>query len=316
MKTRIQQLRHGLGVPEHSVSWREHLAAILTSGLGIALVAFVSLTWQSSFAGSMWLVASMGATAVLVFALPHGPLSQPWAVIMGHVVSALVGVLSVKLWGGGVLAASLAVALAIAVMHLLRCIHPPGGATALSAVMLATEHAAPGWSYVFSPVLMNAVLIVLCAMLLNAPFAWRRYPLALSPAPVRAQISHGRQAEAPFSSDQLRRAFAVLDGVADISDEDAQRLYQALRAERAQEHLLVTQLITGAYYSNGRSGPQWAIACLKSLPANPSLKPVLTIEVVAGEGAGRREQMSVNDFLAWAKYRVVPDQEAWHRFDD
>jgi CBS domain-containing membrane protein len=85
--------------------------------------------------GAALIVASMGASAVLLFAVPHAPLSQPWPLIGGHVVSALVGVICAKVILNAPLAAALAVSLAIGSMHYFRCIHPPGGVTALTAVI-------------------------------------------------------------------------------------------------------------------------------------------------------------------------------------
>lgn len=316
MKQFFSSLHQGLGIPNHRVSVREHFAAIFTSGFGIAFVAAISLSSQPLFHHSIWLVASMGATAVLVFALPHGPLSQPWAVLMGHTVSAMTGVVIVKLVGGTVFAAAFAVALAIGVMHLLRCIHPPGGATALSAVMLANQGVTPDWSYVFTPVLINALLIVVCAVLLNWPFRWRRYPLIFALAPARSQPIYGRQAESVFSRVQIRRAFAAVDGMADISDEDIQRLYQALRAERENERMTLDDLVSSAYYSNGKSGADWSIAYLKLRPKVLREKDILKIDIVAGKDAGTTQHLTLMDFLQWAKYRVVPHQNAWHRFAD
>ena len=102
--------------------------------LGIALVYWTSALLAPGGASTL-VVASMGASAVLLFAVPHGPLSQPWALIGGHMVSAFIGVSCATLVPDTITAAALAVGLAIGAMHLLRCIHPPGGATALAAVV-------------------------------------------------------------------------------------------------------------------------------------------------------------------------------------
>ncbi|MFG3757464.1 HPP family protein, partial [Klebsiella pneumoniae] len=74
------------------------------------------------------LVASIGASAVLLFAVPASPLAQPWPIIGGNSVSALVGIVVARAIGDPLLAAAVAAALAIAVMSLARCLHPPGGA--------------------------------------------------------------------------------------------------------------------------------------------------------------------------------------------
>ena len=125
----------------------------LTGILGVMLVSQTYL----GLSGSAGLVASMGASAVLLFAVPHGPLSQPWAVFGGHLVSAVIGVTYVKLNAQPFIASALAVALAISAMYYLRCIHPPGGATALTAVAGGDAVHALGFHYVLTPVLLNVL---------------------------------------------------------------------------------------------------------------------------------------------------------------
>jgi CBS-domain-containing membrane protein len=159
-----------------------HLERWLSVTGGLAGLAGVMLISQAQLGpqGSVGLVASMGASAVLLFAVPHGPLSQPWPVLGGHLVSALVGVACTKVIAQPMLAAPVAVGLAIGSMHYLRCIHPPGGATALSAVVGGEPVQHLGFQFVLTPVLWNAVVILAIALLFNYPFTWRRYPLALA----------------------------------------------------------------------------------------------------------------------------------------
>lgn len=163
-----------------------HLEKWLSIAGGLAGLTGVMLISQAQLgaAGSVGLVASMGASAVLLFAVPHGPLSQPWPVLGGHLVSALVGVACAKAIAQPMLAAPVAVGLAIGAMHYLRCIHPPGGATALSAVVGGDSVHQLGFHFVLTPVLWNAAVILLIALLFNYPFAWRRYPLALAQHPL------------------------------------------------------------------------------------------------------------------------------------
>ena len=142
----------------HIEKWLSALGGMV-SLLGILLISQLSLNMQ----GASVLVASMGASAVLLFAVPHGALSQPWPVLGGHLV----------------FAAALAVALAIGAMHYLNCIHPPGGATALSAVIGGDAIHQLGFQYVLTPVLLNVIIVLVVAILFNYPFHWRRYPLVL-----------------------------------------------------------------------------------------------------------------------------------------
>ncbi|MDT8387792.1 MAG: HPP family protein [Thiogranum sp.] len=158
----------------------------LTGILAIMLVSEASLGLN----GSASLVTSMGASAVLLFAVPHGALSQPWSVFGGHLVSAVIGVACAQMIAQPFVAAPLAVALAIGAMHYLRCIHPPGGATALTAVMGGDAVQALGFQFVITPVLLNVLVILSITVLFNFPFAWRRYPAALG----RAHKPHGNTA--------------------------------------------------------------------------------------------------------------------------
>ncbi|WMP18749.1 HPP family protein [Thiothrix lacustris] len=156
----------------HLEKWISAIGGMF-SLMGVMLISHASLGLNG---GSM-LVASMGASAVLLFAVPHGALSQPWPVLGGHVISAFIGVTCAKFVPDPTLAAGLAVAVAIGVMHYLNCIHPPGGATALSAVIGGQAVHELGYQYLLTPVLINAVTILLIAIAFNYPFRWRRYPL-------------------------------------------------------------------------------------------------------------------------------------------
>lgn len=163
--------------PKHVHHVEKWLSALggMVSLIGILMISQASLKMQ----GASVLVASMGASAVLLFAVPHGPLSQPWPVLGGHIISALIGVCCARFIPDPILAAALAVAVAIGAMHYLNCIHPPGGATALSAVIGGDAVHQLGFQYIFTPVLLNVVTVLLIAVLFNYPFHWRRYPLAL-----------------------------------------------------------------------------------------------------------------------------------------
>jgi CBS-domain-containing membrane protein len=171
--------RELLGIAQGPVSHREAVVSGLGGCAAIVAVLLVSGMFVGADSAAL-LVASMGASAVLLFAVPHGGLSQPWAVVGGHVCSAVVGSACAMLIGPKLLAAALAVGLAIGVMQLMRCIHPPGGATALSAVIGGPGVHALGFGYVFTPVLLNAAVIVLVAVAFNGLFGWRRYPAALA----------------------------------------------------------------------------------------------------------------------------------------
>lgn len=179
MRAALTALRHFAGVAVDRAGLLEKVVSMLGALLGLMGVILISRVHLGS-AGSVGLVASMGASAVLLFAVPHGPLSQPWPVLGSHLVSAFVGVACAQAIDDPLFAAPLAVALSIGLMHQLRCIHPPGGATALSAVMGGEAVHQLGFQFVLTPVMINAIVILLIAFLFNYPFKWRRYPAALA----------------------------------------------------------------------------------------------------------------------------------------
>ena len=137
-------------------------------------------------------------------------------------VSAVIGVASAKLVGNLTLAAALAVGVAIGVMHQCKCIHPPGGATALTAVIAGPAVHDLGWSFVLRPVMLNALCIVAVAVLFNGPFRWRRYPAALVRRPPPTAASDGP------SHAEIVAAMRSIDSFIDVSEDDLVRLHRLL----------------------------------------------------------------------------------------
>lgn len=123
------------------------------------------------------MIGSFGATAVLAYGAVESPLAQPKNIIGGHILSAIVGVTAFKLFGGNVwLASAIAVATAIAVMQITNTVHPPGGATALIAVIGGSQIHNLGYLYPFAPVGVGAVLMVMIALLVGR-ISGRKYPV-------------------------------------------------------------------------------------------------------------------------------------------
>lgn len=180
-----------------------------------------------------WLIAPMGASAVLLFAAPASPLAQPWSILVGNGVSALMGVLSASLVADPAQAAALAVMLAIAAMFLTRSLHPPGGAVALTAVIGGEGIRQLGVGYVLLPVLLNSLLLLLLALCYNRLLG-RRYPNSGQARPNRHQTAD------PQPSERVATQAADIDfalekhgELLDISRQDLQALLQ-----EAQLHAL------------------------------------------------------------------------------
>ena len=202
------------------VDWRERVRAFTGACVGILLTAVVCRWLGSAGQPATWLVAPLGASAVLVFALPASPLAQPWAVVGGNTVSAIVGVICAAHIGDPTLAAAVAVALAIALMFALRCLHPPGGAAALLAVL--THATRP--EFALFPVLTNSLLLVLSGVLYNR-LTGRSYPHVPLAAPV---VPAGA---ARFSDADLDAALAYYHQELELSRSDLEALLH--RAELA-----------------------------------------------------------------------------------
>lgn len=154
----------------------EILWSWLGSFLGIAAVGFIHfrLLDRTAF---MMLIASFGASAVLIYGAVRSPLAQPRNLIGGHVLSAAVGVATFQFLGGiPWLAGALAVSTAIALMHLTKTLHPPGGATALIAVIGGDAIHRLGYFYILMPVGLGAVVMLVVALLFNNIAPNRRYP--------------------------------------------------------------------------------------------------------------------------------------------
>lgn len=123
-------------------------------------------------------IGSFGASAVLVYGAIDSPLAQPRNLIGGHILSAVVGVFCYQyfapfgIWFTG----GMAVAAAIALMHLTKTLHPPGGATALIAVIGSPQLHDIGYLYAIQPVARGAFMLLIVALLINNIPKNRRYP--------------------------------------------------------------------------------------------------------------------------------------------
>lgn len=172
------------------------------------------------------LIAPMGASAVLLFAQPASPLAQPWPIVGGNIISAAIGVACARWIGEPMLAASLAVACAIIAMFALRCLHPPGGAIALSAVLGGPAIQSAGFDFVWAPVALNSLLLLAVAFLFNNATR-RRYPHWIQPdhssTHQTADIRPGDRLG--FTPDDLDDVLKRYNQVLDISRDDLEELF-------------------------------------------------------------------------------------------
>jgi len=303
-----------LGIEGPPVSHVERLVSTAGGFIGILLVLLVS----SRFVGpkeSALIIASMGASAVLLFAVPHGPLSQPWPVAGGHLVSALIGVSCAKLVPYPFVAAAMAVGLAIGAMHYLRCIHPPGGATALVAVVGGPGIHALGYGFVLTPVLLNVLVILTVAVAFNYPWYWRRYPAALKPPREHAAEEEiSAETAESISHGDLVYALSQIDSFIDVNEHDLLRVYDLATRRLQTRHLQPGSIGPGRCYSNGKYGDDWQVRCVvDASPHDDPEKDSVIFKVVAGSGRRSSGVSTLTEFARWARHEVVRNENSWQR---
>ena len=158
------------------VSLAEMLWSWLGGFLGVGAVAYLNYGWVES-TDLVLLIGSLGASAVLIYGAIKSPLAQPRNLLGGHIISALIGVTAFKLLAPNLwLASALAVATSILVMHATKTLHPPGGATALIAVLGGPKIHHLGFLYAVVPVAAGVVIMLLVALIVNNISPSRRYP--------------------------------------------------------------------------------------------------------------------------------------------
>ena len=158
------------------ISFSEMVWSWIGAFLGISAVGFVHFTMFRGTDLTM-IIGSFGASAVLVYGAIKSPLAQPRNFVGGHVLSALIGVFSFNLFHNCTwLAAAFAVATALVIMHATRTLHPPGGATALIAVIGSQDIHNLGYFYVVAPAGIGALIMLLVALVVNNIPRKRQYP--------------------------------------------------------------------------------------------------------------------------------------------
>lgn len=207
---------------------------LLSSFSALIAIAIVGLVSQYSLSGYIvpFIAASMGASAVLLFVVPTSPLAQPWPFVGGHLISALLGVCCAKWIPDLAIAGSVAVGSSIFAMHYLRCMHPPGGAAALFAVMGGDSVHALGFQFLLNPILLNVSIMLVCALIY-----WRLAGInQLQTRQAKTDTSTldhnwARTDEdwlvtnTPFSDENLNQAIAAMDTFIDISRQDLKEIF-------------------------------------------------------------------------------------------
>ncbi len=200
---------------------KERLIGCLGALVGICLTGFVTSFFMGHDPHLPLIVAPVGASAVLLFAVPASPLAQPWSIVGGNMVSAFVGVTVATLVRDPAIAIGLAVALAILAMSLTRSLHPPGGAAALTAVIGGAAVARAGFWFPIVPVGLNSALLVLLGIAFHR-FSGRQYPHKQAVAPVNTHKTADPPAafRVGFNTEDIDAAVASFNETLDISRAD------------------------------------------------------------------------------------------------
>jgi CBS-domain-containing membrane protein len=161
---------------ETLVDYKEHFWSFIGAFFGIGIIAFIQAQYMPKLE-NIFLIGSFGASSVLIYGAIQSPLAQPRNLIGGHIISAIIGVTIYKvcpdiIW----LTAPLAVSLSIVFMQYTKTLHPPGGATALIAVIGSEKIKALGYMYVLSPVFTGSMILFIIALIFNNITPNRKYP--------------------------------------------------------------------------------------------------------------------------------------------
>ncbi len=304
---------------DHAEPPAGHHVEKLISGLGALVAIFLVGALNSLLIpelGTPLVIASLGASALLLFATPHSPFTQPWPLFGGQLISALIGVTCANYIANLHAATALAVSLALVAMYYLRCLHPPGGATALSAVVGdATIHEL-GFGYVIAPVMLDTLAIIVIAVVFNYLFPWRRYPLGLSS--LKKTESPGLASEMPppyLGEENLRYALQHMESFVDVSTRDLGEIYKLAAQHAESERMSPAQILLGHYYSNGRPGGDGSVRKVideGGAVASPA-KDKIIYRVIVGPNARATGTCTRAEFARWAKYEVVQEDGTWRR---
>ncbi len=229
------------------------LLACFCSIFFIVLITKIISPW----ANHPLIVASMGASAIILFFIPNSPLAQPWPFIGGQLVSAIVGVFCAINISNPLTAEATAVGGAVLLMLLLRCLHPPGAATALTPVMAGQAVSDLGYSFVIIPVAINIISMLLLAIIINRWVLKRSYP---SPLPIKKRHRQRHVISMPshqmgFVEEDIDLALKQSDVFIDMTRAELGHLlmrvkkngFQRLTGEISCADIMITEIITLEY---------------------------------------------------------------------
>lgn len=233
-----ERLSHWLRTDTPAVASSEKRYSALGALVGVAICIWLL---DGLPAHSYWLLAPMGATAIILFGMSTSPVAQPWPVFGGYLVACCAGLFASGTISSPLLAAGIAVALTLWLMATLNCLHPPGGALALLFVLDKKSYMS-STSHSLALVAANVALLLLCAAIINNLIPGRRYPHR--PAPP-APNSHGTRDQPPLKRTDLDHgdldsAIRAMGSFVDVSEDDLGRLYELAIDHAFNRHVAMT----------------------------------------------------------------------------
>lgn len=218
------------------LSFKDRLLCGLGALLGLVFSSLIS--WWILGDINAWYIAPMGASSVLLFAVPASPLSQPWNVVIGNSIAAVVGVSCYHFIPNLTVAFSVAVALSIFLMLSTDSLHPPSGAVAITAVLGGESVHQLGYQFLFSPVLLNSILLLIVAITFNRILG-KQYPQV-------AQLNQRTKDPTPtqkvsIQPQDIQDALEQQTELLDISEYDLQKLI--LKAQEKAQARITTQFV-------------------------------------------------------------------------
>jgi len=212
-----------------SISWFERLRSAFGVALGLAIIVGFGLWLPNLSNASVWIIASIGASAFLVFVLPSSPMAQPWAIVGGNCVCALVALTCAHLVHEVAFLIPLSVGLAILAMFVMRCLHPPAASLALLIPLAGLMD----YQFVIFPVLSNSVLLVLAGVIYNS-LTGKSYPHRPKTIPATSPL---QKRDRKIEDLEIDAVLARYNEVLDISKGDLANLISQVEHGAYQKKL-------------------------------------------------------------------------------
>ena len=303
----IQTLWQRLGPVASRASWKELIRSCIGAGLGLALAGMLVGMVDHFLPHALFLFAPLGATAVLVFAVPSSPLAQPWNCVVGNTVPALYSLL--LLWAFPTLSqtsmAALAVGGAIAIMLAMRALHPPGGAVALLTVLSAEQLLPMGWYLLVPMAALSAVLVevgVLYHRACGRPYLHQPPQIAKAKRPA-TQLA--------LSEQDLEQLLQRFDQSNNLSPEDLGVMLAAAEEEAIKRRMSAVSCGEVMSAKLVTVSPQTPLEEVAEL-FHRHLVKCLPVVDAQGELIGRVLRADLFDWL-WQGHRARQQQNLWQR---